>query len=133
MKRTCGKPTDCAGARLQLGWRRPEGRKPDVHDEARFVALLGGAAGRPIAARAQEDSLLGFPAQDGRHTSDGVGEHQAFGDGHIFWHPATGGFEVHGAILEKYNNLLCGPAGPLGYPTSNEQATPSDATGQHLP
>jgi hypothetical protein len=47
----------------------------------------------------------------------------------IYWSSATGAFEVHGDIREKFRDLG-GPAGDLGFPTSDEQDLPGVAGGR---
>ena len=44
-------------------------------------------------------------------------------NGSIYWTSATGAFEVHGAIRDKWAELGW-EAGALGYPVSNETITP---------
>lgn len=72
-----------------------------------------------------ERSFLGYPTTDetpGREL-EGKGRFNRFQGGGIWWHPATGAFEVHGAILQKYLEL--GAEGSLlGYPTTDETGTP---------
>lgn len=80
------------------------------------------------AAMGWEKSFLGYPRTDeltGRdQKSEGRFNH--FTGGSIFWHPATGAHEVHGAILAKYIEL--GADGSfLGYPTTDESGTPDGA------
>jgi hypothetical protein len=79
--------------------------------------LLGGAAG-----------FLGRSVDGIRETATGIGRYQSFRGGVIYWHPATGAREVHGAILEKWT-VIGREAGLLGYPTSDETAT-SDGSGR---
>jgi hypothetical protein len=64
---------------------------------------------------------LGRPAGYWRAITGG--EEQGFQHGSIYWSPATGTHEVHGAIIAEYGRAG-GPAGRLGFPTSNEQNGP---------
>jgi hypothetical protein len=69
-------------------------------------------------------SFLGFPLSDETDTrgrGGTAGKLSRFVGGTIYWSPATGAFEVHGAIRERYETLG-GPASELGFPTSNETA-----------
>jgi len=70
-----------------------------------------------------EPETFGYPASDERFAADGVGRASWFTGGIVYWHPAVGAWEVHGDILAKYVSLG-GPAGVLGYPTSDEQVAP---------
>jgi|GEM_PF-394360 len=72
-----------------------------------------------------ERSFLGYPRTDetpGRDTKH-EGRFNHFTGGSIYWHPATGAFEIHGAIRQKYLELG-GEASFLGYPTTNETTCP---------
>ena len=71
---------------------------------------LGGAAGLLGEPTSNEYDVRGGRAQD-------------FAGGRVYWSPAFGAFEVHGAILERYV-VLSGPAGFLGMPVSDETAGP---------
>lgn len=51
------------------------------------------------------------------------GRAQNYAHGAIYYSPATGASSVHGAILAHYLRLG-GPGGLLGYPTTDERATP---------
>lgn len=68
-------------------------------------------------------SFLGPALTDEMTTPDGIGRYNVFQNGSIYWSPATGAFEVHGAIRDKWRDLNW-EAGPLGYPLSNETKTP---------
>src|SRR3954447_14496675 len=66
-----------------------------------------------------ELSQLGYPLTD--ETSVAGGRFNRFEHGHIYWTPATGAHEVHGAILDRY--LEDGGPGNAGYgfPTGDEE------------
>jgi hypothetical protein len=70
-----------------------------------------------------ERSPLGYPVTDESRTPDQVGRYSGFQFGSIYWTPATGAFEVHGRIGERYQ-ALGGPDGLLGYPLTDETGTP---------
>jgi hypothetical protein len=74
--------------------------------------------------------LLGFPTTDESRTPDGVGRFNHFAKGaSIYWTPSTGSHEVHGAIRARW--AASGwERGPLGYPTTDETATP-DGVGRY--
>jgi len=62
--------------------------------------------------------LLGDPTSNWGSVSGG--QSQNFAGATAYWSSSTGTHEIHGAIRDRYN-ALGGPAGSLGYPTSNEQ------------
>jgi uncharacterized protein with LGFP repeats len=70
-----------------------------------------------------EQGLLGYPLTDETITPDGVGRFNHFQSGSIYWTPATGAHEVHGAIRNKRQELGW-EQGILGYPLTDETATP---------
>jgi hypothetical protein len=68
----------------------------------------------------------GFPVSDeGDVTKDGrvIGKVSEFESCTIYWSDRTGAFEVHGDIRGYYDRLA-GPAGALGFPTSDELDIP---------
>lgn len=65
------------------------------------------------------DGWLGFPLSNETATPDGTGRYNHFEHGSIYWHPATGAFEIHGAIRERWAALGY-ERGWLGYPKSDE-------------
>lgn len=67
--------------------------------------------------------ILGYPTSDELDVGDGKGKFNLFDRGAIYWSPATGAHEVHGAIRRKYLEVG-GPASFLGYPTSDEEWMP---------
>ncbi len=76
-----------------------------------------------------ERSFLGYPLTDETATPDGVGRYNHFQGGSIYWSPATGAWEVHGAIRGKYSNLGW-ERSFLGYLLTNETTTP-DGVGRY--
>ncbi|MEV0055037.1 hypothetical protein AB0H34_31620 [Saccharopolyspora shandongensis] len=87
-----------------------------------------GAIREKWAATGWERGPLGFPVTDELSTPDGVGRYNRFnGDGRfpagIVWSPQTGAHSVQGVIAQRYIELS-GPAGVLGYPTTDELGTP---------
>lgn len=77
-------------------------------------AELGGAGG-----------ILGATSGAVADCMDGFGFYRHFRNGSIFWHPAAGAHEVHGAIRAKWA-ALGWERSVLGYPTS-DQIPGSDA------
>jgi uncharacterized protein with LGFP repeats/glucose/arabinose dehydrogenase len=70
-----------------------------------------------------ENSVLGYPTTDELGTPDGVGRFNHFQGGSIYWTPSTGAHEVHGDIRGKWQ-ALGWENSVLGYPTTDETATP---------
>ena len=64
-----------------------------------------------------------------RTTPDGVGRYNHFQGGSIYWTPATGAHEVHGAIRGKWSSLGW-ERSFLGYPLTDETTTP-DGVGRY--
>ncbi|MEO8701243.1 MAG: hypothetical protein ABI867_14425 [Kofleriaceae bacterium] len=71
-------------------------------------------------------SLLGKPLTGEQATPDGAGRYSVFERGSIYWTAATGAFEVHGVIRDKWSELRW-EAGILGYPITDETQTPDGA------
>lgn len=67
--------------------------------------------------------FLGKPKSPERWCNDHVGRHRSYEGGHIFWHPDTEAYEVHGAIMTKYKSWGW-EKGALGYPLSDEMDSP---------
>lgn len=74
-------------------------------------------------------SLMGEPTTPEVGTPDGRGRYMHFDDGSIYWTPETGAHNVQGAIRRVWRDLRW-EAGPLGYPTTPERATP-DGRGRY--
>lgn len=66
-----------------------------------------------------ERGILGYPVVDETGTPDGIGRYNHFQTGSIYWTPATGAHEVHGAIRDKWASMGW-ERSFLGYPTSDE-------------
>jgi uncharacterized protein with LGFP repeats len=82
------------------------------------------------ASMGWERSVLGYPTSDETGVPDGVGRFNRFSNGgSIYWTPSTGAWSIYGSIQNKYL-ALGGPAGFLGYPTTDESGTP-DGTGRY--
>ncbi|WP_434379605.1 LGFP repeat-containing protein [Melittangium boletus] len=77
------------------------------------------------AALGWEKSDLGYPITNETLTPDGVGRFNHFKKGSIlgsiYWTPATGAWEVHGRIRDKWAELGWEKSA-LGYPVSDEYA-----------
>ncbi|HEY9877958.1 MAG TPA: LamG-like jellyroll fold domain-containing protein [Leptolyngbyaceae cyanobacterium] len=75
----------------------------------------------------------GFPItneSDVRKNGAVVGKFSEFEHCTVYWSGQTGTFEVHGDLRRKYLDLG-GPAGELGFPTSDEQDIPGASPGRH--
>jgi LGFP repeat len=71
-------------------------------------------------------TILGMPITDETACADGVGRFNRFANGSIYWHPDTGPYALHGAVLNAW--LQRGAErGPLGYPASDQSTTASGA------
>jgi len=82
------------------------------------------------AALGGPQSFLGAPTLPTELTApDGVGRYRHYEHGSIYWSPNTGAHEVHGYIRGKWASLGW-ERSYLGYPTSDELATP-DGTGRY--
>jgi hypothetical protein len=68
-----------------------------------------------------ESGILGYPVSDETETPDAIGRYNVFEHGSIYWTPATGAHEVHGAIRDKWAEVGW-ESGVLGYPVSDEYA-----------
>jgi hypothetical protein len=71
---------------------------------------------------------LGLPIIDekvGAEMNGQYGAYNHFQYGSIYWHPAHGAFEVHGAIKNRYDQLKAEKSW-LGYPRSDETVLKSD-------
>jgi hypothetical protein len=66
-------------------------------------------------------SGLGKPTDAEHALADGYA--RSYQNGNLYWSPATGVHEVHGAILRRYLTLG-GPRGEVGFPTSNVAVLP---------
>lgn len=81
------------------------------------------------AAHGYETGVLGYPTSDEIGAPDGVGRIGTFTGGSIYWTPATGAHEVHGAIRDRWTSLGS-ERGLLGYPVTDELPAP-DRTGRY--
>jgi len=68
--------------------------------------------------------FLGAPLTDELTTPDGHSQFTLFQNGSIYWNPATGAQEVHGAIRGEWGSLGY-ETGFLGLPTTGENTTPN--------
>lgn len=74
-----------------------------------------------------DGSFLGYPISDENIIyKDGheIGRSSNFEFGTIYWSGTTGAFEMHGLLLKSYMREFGGPAGNLGFPTSDELRSP---------
>jgi hypothetical protein len=81
-----------------------------------------GAIYAAYARAGYEMGPLGFPISDEFDTYRHDGRLNIFQNGRIYWSPATGAHEVHGAIMDAWGRAGW-EMGPLGFPTSDEADT----------
>jgi len=70
--------------------------------------------------------LLGYPTTNETGTPDGKGRFNHFTNGSIYYHPAIGAFEVHGAIHAEWASL---GSEAYGYPLTDETGS-ADGVGR---
>ncbi len=73
-----------------------------------------------------ENGFLGAPMIAEANCPDNIGRYRHYQKGSIYWHPNTGAHEMHGDIYAKYA-ALGWERSLLGYPTTDERATPDGA------
>lgn len=66
-------------------------------------------------------SPLGPPIEPEQPTPDGIGRYRRFKCGNIYWSPAYGAHEVHGAILREYEKQG-ETKSMLGFPITDQAA-----------
>ena len=81
-----------------------------------------------VSFYAGDGPIPGAPQGGVRVGGDARGFYQIYGDGAIYWRPDLGAWWVHGDIYNKYQSLKS-ESGFLGYPTTDETATP-DGSGR---
>jgi len=64
-----------------------------------------GEIGKKWQQLGAQGGFLGAPLNDETGTPDGIGRFNHFQGGSIYWTPATGAHEVHGAIRDKWASL----------------------------
>lgn len=78
-----------------------------------------------------EGGFLGRPTSEETRCPDGVGYFRHFESGSIYWHPASGAHEVHGAIREKWS-ALGWELSNLGYPVTDESGAAREGRFNHF-
>ena len=110
----------------QLSWNRKTEAftttPPELADQLVGLVVPGDATSAIAAARRAAGGPIGPAGCPGgtsstRSVRDGLGQNYA--GGKIFYSPATGANVMTGQVLAKYESVG-GPAGDLGFPTSNE-------------
>ncbi|PRY17242.1 hypothetical protein [Kineococcus rhizosphaerae] len=99
------------------------------HSPATGAHEVHGAILAIYAALGWEAGVLGYPTTDELRTPDGRGRFNHFERGSVYWTPQTGAQAVWGAIREEWK-AWGWEAGPVGYPTTGERATP-DGRGRY--
>nr|WP_246314193.1 hypothetical protein [Kineococcus aurantiacus] len=87
-------------------------------------AVVEGAIGARYSSLGGPGSFLGQPRTPEVPTPTRPGAYVVFDAGSIYWSPATGAWDVHGAIRDEWQRTGW-EAGPLGFPTSGEVRTPN--------
>jgi uncharacterized protein with LGFP repeats/glucose/arabinose dehydrogenase len=80
------------------------------------------------AALGWHTSYLGYPTTGEQSSADGIGKANFFQRGALYWTPATGAWEVQGAIYNQWA-ALGWHTSYLGYPTTGEQSS-ADGVGK---
>jgi len=118
-----------------LGWPTgPETALPDgayanyqrgviYYSPASNAREVHGLIGGRWSGLGAQTSFLGYPLTDELGTPDGRGRFNVFQGGSVYFSPASGSFEVHGAIRNCWAALGY-ETGVLGYPVSDEYAVP---------
>lgn len=97
-------------------------------DGSSMVAASGTLLLDPIGGKRAESAMAFLGREVGARVSyPGGGQGQRYQHGWIYYSPATGAHEVHGAILARYL-VIGGPGGLAGYPTSDETPVPKLAS-----
>ncbi|GAB3598899.1 hypothetical protein GCM10027586_01230 [Kineococcus gypseus] len=78
-----------------------------------------GAIAQHWSALGWERSVLGYPISDELAVGDGLGRVSHFEHGSIYWSPATGAHEVHGANRQRWLEMGA-QRSHLGYPVGDE-------------
>jgi hypothetical protein len=108
--------------------------QPNAHEVhgailANYLAVGGPPAlGFPITHETEVRKRTSTPSS-GRNLFVTIGKFSEFERCTIYWSSSTGACEVHGDIRQKFRDLG-GPAGDLGFPTSDEQDIPGVAGGR---
>ena len=95
----------------------------DIYKE--YSSLLMGEPGKTQRGTGliNQKYFLGAPISDEFKTPNKNGAGQHFEGGSIYWSPATGAHEVHGAIRDKWKSLGWENSF-LGFPKTDEKVTP---------
>jgi hypothetical protein len=100
-----------------------------IVDTGAVAYAVYGAIYQKYVALGREKGFLGNPLSDETGTADGAGRFSRFANGVIYWTPATGAHEVHGAILAYWSSLGA-ERSFLGYPITDELSLP-DGSGRY--
>ncbi len=117
---------DGRGRYNDFAGRDGEGPATVVHSPTTGSRAVFGAVKQTWNRLGSQAGPLGYPSTDERPTPDGRGRYQDFAGGTggtVVWSPETGARAVYGAIKVVWNRLGS-QAGPLGYPTTDEQDAP---------
>ncbi|MEO7063032.1 MAG: glycoside hydrolase domain-containing protein [Dokdonella sp.] len=87
------------------------------------VCTVGGAILTEYNHMGGAGGVLGPCTTNELPSADGVGRYNHFVNGSIYWSPATGAHEIHGAIHVEWQ-ATGWETGPLGYPIADEAGAP---------
>lgn len=88
--------------------------------QSSYAALVGGAIGARYESLGGPRSVLGMPVTPELATPHRYGRYNHFQSGSIYWSPATGAWETHGAIRSRWASMGWENSF-LGFPRSNEE------------
>lgn len=126
---TGGLEQEFQGARMYHKTGQPNAHEVHGAILAKYLAAGGPATwGFPITHETDVRKRTSA-ATSSRNLFLTIGKFSEFERCTIYWSSSTGAFEVHGDIRQKFRDLG-GPAGDLGFPTSDEQDIPGVAGGR---
>lgn len=133
---TCYGPVVCRVATCTPPWqydrscttRSATDNRTVTHGAPCLSRQCGTPISRKYAAMGGAGSVLGRPTHAERPTPEGRGRYALYERGGIWWTPALGAHEVHGAIEDTYR-IYGGSAGQLGFPKA-DTATAADGVGR---
>lgn len=123
-----GNPVDAGAGSAEMALPDGRGRERDYENGSILWTPQTGAHEvhgdiRVKWAQLGSTRFPGYPITDETGTPDGVGRFNRFENGMIYWKPAIGAHEVHGAILALWESMGF-ERSQLGYPVSDEMDMP---------
>jgi uncharacterized protein with LGFP repeats len=123
-----GAPVDEGAGSAEMPTPDGRGRARDFQNGSIYWTPETGAHEVHGAIRvkwAQLGDWIGYPTTDETGCPDGVGRFNHFERASIYWTPATGAHEVHGAIRDFWASKGW-ERSQLRYPISDEQGSPNN-------